>query len=94
MHSILHAACYTSSYDTHTSQSGACNSAVRNEDEIDWVLTNLLAMGVLSSPGRCCSSARTTQFAVMVARIMYSNGVWATKLRKAQDWWESTVLLK
>lgn len=39
-------------------------------------------MGVLSSPGRCCSNARTTQLAVMVARIMYSNGVKATKLRK------------
>lgn len=48
-----------------------------------FVLTSLFAMGVLSSPGRCCSRARTTQLAVMVARIMYSNGVWATKLRKA-----------
>lgn len=48
----------------------------------DLVLTSLFAMGVLSSPGRCCSKARTTQLAVMVARIMYSNGVKATKLRK------------
>lgn len=46
-------------------------------------LTSLFAMGVLSSPGRCCSSARTTQLAVMVARIMYSKGVRARKLRKA-----------
>lgn len=49
----------------------------------DFVLTSLFAMGVLSSPGRCCSKARTTQLAVMVARIMYSNGVKAIKLRKA-----------
>lgn len=48
----------------------------------DFVLTSLFAMGVLSSPGRCCSKARTTQLAVMVARIMYSKGVKATKLRK------------
>lgn len=46
-------------------------------------LTSLFAMGVLSSPGRCCSNARTTQLAVMVARIMYSKGVKATKSRKA-----------
>lgn len=45
-------------------------------------LTNLFAMGVLSSPGKCCSKARTTQLAVMVARIMYSNGVKARKLKK------------
>lgn len=32
-------------------------------------------MGVLSSPGRCCSRAKTIQLAMMVVRIMYSNGV-------------------
>lgn len=32
-------------------------------------------MGVLSEAGRCCSRASTMQFAIMVARIMYSNGV-------------------
>lgn len=41
-------------------------------------------MGVLSSPGRCCSKARTTQLAVIVARIMYSNGVKAAKLKKSR----------
>lgn len=49
----------------------------------DFVLTSLFAMGVLSSPGRCCSKARTTQLAVMVARIMYSNGVKATKVKES-----------
>jgi len=39
------------------------------------VLTSLFDMGVLSSSGRCCSKARTMQLAIMVARIMYSNGV-------------------
>lgn len=48
----------------------------------DCVLTSRFAIGVLSSPGRCCSKARTTQLAVMVARIMYSKGVKAAKLRK------------
>ena len=38
-------------------------------------LTNLRDIGVLSSSGRCCSRARTMQFAMMVARIMYSKGV-------------------
>lgn len=57
----------------------ACVSCVMTAD---FVLTSLFAMGVLSSPGRCCSKARTTQLAVMVARIMYSNGVKAAKLRK------------
>ena len=49
----------------------------------DFVLTSLFAMGVLSSPGRCCSKARTTQLAVMVARIMYSNGVKAAKVKES-----------
>ena len=38
-------------------------------------LTRLSDMGVLSLAGRCCSSASTIQLAMMVARIMYSNGV-------------------
>ncbi len=38
-------------------------------------LTSLFDMGVLSSPGRCCSRAKTIQLAMMVVRIMYSNGV-------------------
>lgn len=36
-------------------------------------------MGVLSLAGRCCSRARTMQLAIIVARIMYSNGVWRVK---------------
>lgn len=31
--------------------------------------------GVLSPSGRCCSRARTMQFAMMVVRIIHSNGV-------------------
>lgn len=38
-------------------------------------LTSRSDMGVLSSSGRCCSSARTMQLAMMVAKIMYSKGV-------------------
>lgn len=38
-------------------------------------LTSRSDMGVLSPSGRCCSSASTIQLAMMVARIMYSNGV-------------------
>lgn len=38
-------------------------------------LTSRSDMGVLSSSGRCCSRARTMQFAMMVAKIMYSKGV-------------------
>lgn len=60
-------------------KNGLCVENVKTE----FVLTSLFAMGVLSSPGRCCSKARTTQLAVMVARIMYSNGVKAAKLRKS-----------
>lgn len=37
--------------------------------------TSLRDIGVLSSSGRCCSRAKTMQLAMMVARIMYSNGV-------------------
>jgi len=32
-------------------------------------------MGVLSKAGKCCSKPSTMQFAMMVARIKYSNGV-------------------
>lgn len=39
------------------------------------VLTRRSDMGVLSAAGRCCSRANTMQLAMMVARIMYSNGV-------------------
>lgn len=38
-------------------------------------LTRRSDMGVLSLAGRCCSRARTMQLAIIVARIMYSNGV-------------------
>lgn len=38
-------------------------------------LTSRSDMGVLSPSGRCCSSASTMQLAMIVARIMYSNGV-------------------
>ena len=38
-------------------------------------LTSRSDMGVLSSSGRCCSRARTMQFAMMVAKIIYSKGV-------------------
>lgn len=48
---------------------------LRHSVLVDGLLTSLLDMGVLSSPGRCCSRARTIQLAMMVARIMYSNGV-------------------
>ncbi len=40
-----------------------------------WLLTKRSDIGVLSKAGRCCSKASTMQFAIMVARIMYSNGV-------------------
>lgn len=40
-----------------------------------WLLTNRSDIGVLSKAGRCCSKASTMQFAIIVARIMYSNGV-------------------
>lgn len=39
-------------------------------------LTRRSDMGVLSLAGRCCSRAKTMQLAIIVARIMYSNGVW------------------
>lgn len=45
------------------------------------VLTSRSDMGVLSSSGRCCSRARTMQLAMMVARIMYSKGVWGLRSR-------------
>lgn len=45
------------------------------EPPTDPALTSRSDMGVLSSSGRCCSSARTMQFAMMVAKIMYSKGV-------------------
>lgn len=43
--------------------------------------TSLRDIGVLSSSGRCCSRARTMQLAMIVARIMYSNGVGEEELR-------------
>lgn len=43
--------------------------------------TSLRDIGVLSSSGRCCSRAKTMQLAMMVARIMYSNGVGEEELR-------------
>lgn len=43
--------------------------------------TSLRDIGVLSSSGRCCSRAKTMQLAMMVAKIMYSNGVGKRKLR-------------
>lgn len=46
-------------------------------------LTSRSDMGVLSPSGRCCSRASTIQLAMMVARIMYSNGV--RGLRTAQE---------
>lgn len=39
------------------------------------LLTKRSDIGVLSEAGRCCSKASTMQFAIIVARIMYSNGV-------------------
>lgn len=38
-------------------------------------LTNLSDIGVLSPSGKCCSRASTIQLAMIVAKIMYSNGV-------------------
>lgn len=38
-------------------------------------LTRRSDSGVLSPSGRCCSRARTMQLAMMVARIIHSNGV-------------------
>lgn len=43
--------------------------------KVMWLLTKRSDIGVLSKAGRCCSKASTMQFAIMVARIMYSNGV-------------------
>ena len=43
--------------------------------------TSLRDIGVLSSSGRCCSRAKTMQLAMMVAKIMYSNGVGKEELR-------------
>ena len=59
---------------------GACVCACRHARMFVCVCvpayrTSLLDIGVLSSPGRCCSRAKTMQLAMMVARIMYSNGV-------------------
>lgn len=39
------------------------------------VVTSRSDRGVLSPSGRCCSRARTMQFAMMVVRIIHSNGV-------------------
>lgn len=47
-------------------------------------LTRRSDMGVLSLAGRCCSRAKTMQLAIIVARIMYSNGVWG--LRNSWKW--------
>lgn len=42
--------------------------------------------GVLSPSGRCCSKARTMQFAMMVVRIIHSNGV-QLELRPTSPTW-------
>lgn len=38
-------------------------------------LTRRSESGVLSPSGKCCSRAKTMQLAMMVARIIHSNGV-------------------
>lgn len=42
--------------------------------KIGSVASNLMASGVRSPPGKCCSIAMTRQFAMIVTRIVYSNG--------------------
>lgn len=51
------------------------SSRAKGRGEVEGAHTSLLDIGVLSSSGRCCSRARTMQLAMMVASIIYSNGV-------------------
>lgn len=55
-----------------------CNTI---KESTSFLLTKRSDIGVLSEAGRCCSKASTMQFAIIVAKIMYSNGV--TVLRKS-----------
>lgn len=55
-----------------------CNTI---KEPTSFLLTKRSDIGVLSEAGRCCSKASTMQFAIIVAKIMYSNGV--TVLRKS-----------
>lgn len=62
------------SLDCHL-DSKPCSHTTRTEHRVFFWLTRRSDSGVLSPSGKCCSRARTMQLAMMVARIIHSNGV-------------------